>query len=92
MQQCTPATLPKSMTILHKSSNGECTFDQLTVDDHGYVHKVDLPTGLHAGLAAVNALIRLRHLVDLQVVVWQHLEPAFTGGAEGEHGDKRTTP
>lgn len=54
----------------------------LTVDDHGYVHKVDLPSGLHAGLAAVNALVRLGHLADLQVVVWQHLKPAFTGQEE----------
>lgn len=49
----------------------------LTVDNHGDVHEVDLAPRLHAGLAAVHALVRLGHLVDLQVVVGQNLVPAF---------------
>lgn len=51
---------------------------KLTVDHHGDVHKVDLASGLDAGLAAVHALVSLGDLLDLQVVVRQHLEPAFT--------------
>lgn len=38
---------------------------QLTVDDHSDVHKIDLATGLDAGLAAVHALVSLGHLMDL---------------------------
>lgn len=49
----------------------------LTVDNHGDVHEVDLAPRLHAGLAAVHALVRLGHLADLQVVVGQNLVPAF---------------
>jgi len=59
----------------------------LTVDHHGDVHEVDLAAGLHAGLAAVHALVGLGHLMDLEVVVWQHLEPAFTAPAKRRRTD-----
>lgn len=50
----------------------------LTIDHHCNVHKIDLPACLYAGFTAVHTLVSLGHLMDLQVVVWQHLEPAFT--------------
>lgn len=63
---------------------------RLTVDHHGDVHKVDLPACLHAGLAAVHALVGLGDLMDLQVVVCQHLEPAFTAEVKKGRVERRT--
>ena len=59
---------------------------QLTVDDNGDVHEVDLTTCLDAGLAAVHALVGVGHLMDLEVVIGQHLEPPFNRGGERERG------
>lgn len=52
------------------------TLIKLTVDHDSDIHKVDLTASLHAGLTAVHALVCFGHMVDLQAVVCQHLEPA----------------
>ena len=64
--------------------SGALLMSQLTVDDNGDVHEVDLAACLDAGLAAVQALVGVGHLMDLEVVIGQHLEPPFNRGGERE--------
>lgn len=79
-------TLHSACDVICVPNNSLSLERGLTVDHHGDVHKVDLPAGLHAGLAPVHALVSLGHLMDLQVVVGQHLEPAFTAQARRRGG------
>lgn len=64
---------------------------QLTIDHHSDVHKIDLTAGLYARLAAVHALVSLGHLMDLQVVVCQHLELAFITQAKRRTDRKKAS-
>lgn len=68
--------LDLNIALAHKI--GKKIKSSLTIDHHCNVHKIDLPACLYAGFTAVHTLVSLGHLMDLQVVVWQHLEPAFT--------------